>query len=152
MILVVRSWYPVLHSQLMTKSFVSVVIDQASDDVNLGRIESRTQDVVRIAGQVNDVGLRLVERSRGERLKPKNLKLFLMASKAKLEAAIYNFGKTIKRCLYRDEAETSCSKIRVPRWDPKVKKSQLALYNLVYSQFNIIGLGSLGTFWDQYYW
>ena len=115
MILVVRSWYPVLHSQLMTKSFVSVVIDQASDDVNLGRIESRTQDVVRIAGQVNDVGLRLVERSRGERLKPKNLKLFLMASKAKLEAAIYNFGKTIKRCLYRDEAETSCSKIRVPR-------------------------------------
>ena len=51
-----------LHSQLMAKAFVSIVIYQSSDDVNLRHIESRTQDVVRIAGQVNDVGLGFVER------------------------------------------------------------------------------------------
>jgi hypothetical protein len=46
----------------MAESFVMIVVDQATDDVDLGRVETRTNDVVRLARQVDDVSLRLAER------------------------------------------------------------------------------------------
>jgi hypothetical protein len=45
----------------MAESFVMIVVDQATDDVDLGRVQTRTNDVVWLARQVDDVFLRLAE-------------------------------------------------------------------------------------------